>query len=313
MMILNNPHLQTIIPAFFRPSPKLAYDRHELITDDGDFLDIDYYEPHNKTKKLAILVHGLEGSSQDHYMLNMAQTLSRLDMNSAAINLRSCSGRLNNLLKTYHSGKTEDLVRVLNSIDKKYEEIYLIGFSIGGNIILKYLGEYKADSRIKKAYAISPPIDLESSAKALAQAGTKIYMMNLLKNLKKKITAKAKVFPGLISDDNFDEIKNFYDYDNKYTAPLNGFKNAEDYWQKASSKEFIKNIKTPTTILSSYDDPFLGPECFPEIKSDYLSTLYTQYGGHIGFMDFNWRKLSFEFFYEDMIYNLNYEINAHNL
>jgi uncharacterized protein len=296
MDLLQNPHLQTILPAFFRPRAKLDFERKTIATPDDDFLDLDYYEANQDSNKIAVIIHGLEGSSQDSYITNMAKNISKIGINSICMNLRSCSGRTNKLAKTYHSGKSEDLIPVLESIDKKYQEIYLIGFSIGGNIVLKYLGEIEKDiePRIKKALVVSPPINLESSAIALAQPEAKIYMNHLLKNLERKVKEKASIFPEEVCVDNFCEIKNFYDYDTRYTASLNCFDSAKDYWQKASSEKFLEFINIPTTILSSYDDPFLGPECFPEVKNPLVQTNYTQTGGHLGFMTFNWKKFDFE-------------------
>ena len=302
--ILANPHFQTIVPSFFRYSPRLKYQRKSIDTDDGDFLDLDYYEPNKDSNKLAILIHGLEGSSRDSYITNTIQSLEDISVNSLAMNLRSCSGRTNRLLKTYHSGKTEDLEQVLKSIDtEKYKEIYLIGFSIGGNIVLKYLGERASDfdPRIKQAIVISPPLDLESSAKALAQPNTRLYMKRLLKNLKAKIKTKVKLFPGQISYQDFSSIKNFYDYDGRYTAPLNSFMSAKDYWQKASSVNLLEDIKVETTILSSYDDPFLGPECFPEIQNSFVETQYRDHGGHLGFWDFDWGEFRTKYLYQSLI------------
>ena len=172
MNLLDNPHIQTILPALFRSKPKLSLFRKTIITSDDDFLDLDFYEPNLTSNKIAILIHGLEGSSQDHYILNTALRLSKLGINSLCLNLRSCSGRPNNLINSYHSGKIEDLELALTSIDNRYKEIYLIGFSVGGNIVLKYLGErvLEIDARINRAFAVSPPLDLQSSAEALSKS-----------------------------------------------------------------------------------------------------------------------------------------------
>ena len=298
MGFLNNPHLQTIAAAFFRPGARLDLVRKTIETPDGDFLDLDFYEA-NECKKIAILVHGLEGSYQDNYITRTMKVLAAAGMNSVCMNLRSCSGRLNNKVYSYHSGKSEDLKTAIDSVDLSYESLYLIGFSIGGNMTLKYLGEGDIDSRIKQAFSISAPVDLESSAQALAQKSTKIYMDNLLQNLKKKVFAKAKLFPGEISAENFNEVKNFYDFDGRYTAPLNGFSSAQDYWSKASSKPFLEEIQIPTSIITALDDPFLGPECFVKPQNKMITTHYSDFGGHLAFMDF--RKLPVKFLYEKII------------
>jgi uncharacterized protein len=314
MGFFQNPHLQTIIPAFFRPSVKLNFNRQTIKTSDDDFLDLDYYEPDQTSTSIAVIIHGLEGSSLDSYITNTAKRLEEIQVNSLCMNLRSCSGRTNNLLKTYHSGKSEDLREVIESIRKKYITIYLIGFSIGGNIVLKYLGENSkiVDFRVKQAFAISPPIDLESSANALAQPETKVYMQNLLKNLKKKVIEKTKLFPGEINYDDFDKINNFYDYDTRYTASLNCFSSAKDYWQKASSRYLLENIKIPTIILSALDDPFLGDDCFPKPKNKFIETIYTKTGGHLGFMQFEIKTFKVKFLYEETILRRILEIKGAN-
>lgn len=301
-----NPHFQTIFPillAKISSCKDYGFKRITIDTRDGDFMDLDYFLVDSRSTKIAVLIHGLEGSSKDAYMINTAKTLASKSINSVLVNLRSCSGRLNKHLATYHSGKTEDLKDILDSIDNHFNEIYLVGFSIGGNIVLKYLGEdfRQVDPRIKKAIAICPPVNLKSSAEALSRPNTKIYMNNFLSNLRRKIRRKQKMFPGLINDNNYFQLKNFFDYDNRYTAPLNGFVDAHDYWQQASSDQYLENIKVKTVILSALDDPFLGPECFPEIQNSHIQCVYTPHGGHLGFMAFDNKQLKLRFLYQDLI------------
>ncbi len=293
----NNPHIQTILPALFRLSPKINYQRQTINTDDGDFLDLDWVKSMNP--KLAVIVHGLECASDTYYVKAMVRKLQAAGYDAVVINLRGCSGRPNKLLKSYHSGKSEDLASVLKHLPA-YDEISLIGFSIGGNIVLKYLGESNVvDSKIKAAVAISAPVDLASSAKALTEPSCRIYMQRMLNKLRAKIKIKMKLFPGHIDDSNFAAIKTFADYDNKYTAPFNGFKNAEDYWRQASAVNRLDKISVRTLILSALDDPFLGPECYPQVNNPSIQTVYTQYGGHLGFWDIH--KYQIRYYYEDMI------------
>lgn len=300
--MLSNPDFQTLFAAFFRPlwsDSNLNYQRKVLETPDDDFIDLDWYEVCNKTSKLVIAIHGLEGSAQDAYIKSSIKFLSKKGFNGLAMNLRSCGGRVNKNICSYHSGKSEDLRLVIDSVlaESRYKEIYILGFSVGGNISLKYLGEEAGniDPRIKKAVTISPPLDLESSADALARESTKVYMQNLLNNLRKSIKAKMKVFPGRIDDDDFHELETFHDYDERYTAPLNGFESAKDYWEKASSKKLLENIAIPTLIYSALDDPFLGPECFPSHEelggNQHLTLDYPEHGGHIGFLEFSFFKV----------------------
>src|SRR5690606_34261903 len=182
-----------------------------------------------------------------------------------AWNYRGCSGEMNKLSRFYHSGETQDLHFVINDVcDRyKYRTIILIGFSIGGNITLKYLGEQGKDKReeIKAGVAFSVPVHLQSGAFHLARFKNKIYMMRFIKSLRTKMRAKALLIPGSIPDINLDKVTTFLEFDELYTAPMNGFKNAQEYWEKSSSIYYLKDISVPTLIVNAKNDPFLTPEC----------------------------------------------------
>lgn len=296
-MLHLNPHLQTLVPALLRPIPGFKYQRQAIDTPDEDFLDLDWYITQPSKNKLAIVLHGLEGTSESSYVKNAILRLNEEGYDAVAMNFRGCSGRPNKLLKSYHSGKTEDLDLVVNHIlrNYKYDEIVLVGFSVGGNIVLKYLGE-KATGlhpKIKKAVAFSAPVDLKSSADALAK-GTPIYMKYLLEKLHRKLVIKREKFPEEVDLKDFSRITTFHEFDDRYTAPLNGFRDAEDYWQQASSKTLLDRIAIPTLLFTAEDDPFLGKECYPKeavAANPNFQLQVTPYGGHVGFWNFKFKGL----------------------
>jgi predicted alpha/beta-fold hydrolase len=232
----------------------------------------------------------MEGHSGRVYMLGMVKALDLRGWDSCAVNFRGCSGETNKKIFTYHAGRSDDLYTVIKHVlgKNKYKNIALIGFSLGGNIILKYLGERKAVSPlIKCAVCTSVPIDLTASAWKLAEKSNSFYMKRFLKKFYAKMLLKKKMFPEKIDLSGFDQLKTFKDYDERYTAPLNGFKSAEDYWEKSSSKQFLKNIKVPSLIISAGNDPFLTPECFPKKQAEENSELILEVpesGGHVGFI-----------------------------
>ncbi len=280
-------HLETVMPALFR-NVKVNYKRERITTSDDDFIDLDWTVNHSN--RLLILLHGLEGSSNSQYIKGFAQYFNKNNFDVCAVNFRGCSGSDNLKLPSYHSGATSDVVEIISHIEtkKKYTEIVMIGFSLGGNVLLKYLGEQNSNvnTKIKCAVAFSVPCDLSGSSNELAKRGNKIYMQRFLKTLKKKMKNKAKRLPNQISLIGIENITEFKTFDDRYTAPIHGFKDANDYWNKCSSKQFLSSIQIPTLLVSALNDPFLSASCFPieEAKSSNCFYLETpKYGGHVGF------------------------------
>jgi len=232
-----------------------------------------------------------EGSSSSKYVLSTAKHLNENAFDVVAINLRSCSGEPNLTLGTYHSGKTDDLETVIDFIDKNYnyKKIFLAGYSLGGNQILKYLGEKGSslNKKITAAVTVSAPCDLEGSSEALARFSSKAYMERFLKTLKAKSLEKLEKFPDSGLDrEKILNAKNFNDFDNAFTAPVFGYKNALDYWHKNSSKPFIPEIRIPTLLITAKDDPFLSETCYPVKEAKENSSFYLElnrFGGHVGF------------------------------
>lgn len=282
-----NAHIETIIPAVFRVVSGVNYQRKRLILEDNDFLDLDYLEGDNR---LVIISHGLEGSTHKGYIKGMAKYFHQKGYSVLAWNHRSCSGELNNLPRFYHSGATEDLRAVIQHVinEKKYTSIDLIGFSLGGNMTLKYLGEEgkNINAMIGKACVFSVPLHLSTCSKSLSKKSNWIYSTKFKRTLFKKVKAKSKKFPQEINPEHIKKIKTLFDFDNYYTAPLHNFEDAEDYYQKSSSLYWIDKIEIPTLIVNALNDPFLGSACFPYQLAEKLDKVYFEFpdtGGHCGF------------------------------
>ncbi len=286
-----NGHLQTIYPAIFRRTPWITRQRIRIGTPDGDFLDLDKARSPG-SRRTAILSHGLEGDSGNTYVQGMALALLRRRWNIVAWNFRGCSGEPNRLLRSYHSGATEDLGTVVDHIiaSDAPDQLALVGFSLGGNLTLKYLGESPRDPRIMRAAVFSVPCDLASSSRKLESFVNRIYMARFLSRLRAKIRAKMLQFPGQIHDAGLGRMRTFREFDGAYTAPLNGFRSAEDYWERASSRPVLGSIRIPTLVVNACNDPFLAPDCYPRNAAESNPRLFLEmpdHGGHIGFVTFN--------------------------
>jgi len=292
-LFFKNRHLQTIFPANFRKIKSINYKRERIATPDNDFLDLDWSTVNSN--QLAIILHGFEGDSQRDHIKGMVKAFNTRGWDSVAMNQRSCSGEPNRLIKSYHGGATADLDCVISHIIdlKRYQQITLIGFSLGGNIVLKYLGE-KAQSLLSligKAACISAPCDLGGASVKVSR--NPVYYKYFIALLYKKLKAKMAAMPGKISIEKFKTFKSLMDFDDVYTAPDNGFKNANDYYTQCSSIHFLKSIAIPTLILNAKDDPFLSDSCFPINEAKSNNNIFLEipaHGGHTGFMSFNKAK-----------------------
>jgi len=283
--MLFNGHLQTIYPALFRKPIPLPFKKERIITPDDDFIDLDWLK--NNNHKLVIISHGLEGNSRRPYMLGMANTFFYKGYDVLCWNFRGCSDEMNKRSIFYNSGATYDLDTVLKHAAGDYKEIFLIGFSLGGNLTLKYLGEDRErDPRIKKAVAISVPLHLESSCEKISSGQNAIYSQRFLKSLKVKIVKKAVLYPEEIKVQELRKLKSLLDFDNIYTGPLHGYKDAHDYYEQCSSIYYLDGIKIPSLILNAQNDPFLSAKCFPVQLGNKLENVFMEFpkqGGHVGF------------------------------
>ncbi|KAA3609322.1 MAG: alpha/beta fold hydrolase [Calditrichaeota bacterium] len=293
--LLSNGHLLSIYPSLIRKLPKPDYKRERIATPDDDFIDIDWSRI--GARRAVVISHGLEGDTNRSYVIGMVRALNKAGWDAAAWNFRGCSGETNRKLYFYHSGRWPDVHTVSQHVlgTGNYDQLALIGFSMGGNMSLMYLGqkEVPLDKRICGCVAFSVPCDLATSAVELAKWQNKIYMRRFLKMLHQKIKEKMKIFPGEIDDADFHKIKSFGDFDGRYVAPMWGFRDAADYWRQASSKPYLPHITTPTLLVNAKDDPFLSPECFP-VKEAQLNPSFVlqspRHGGHVGFVQFNNEK-----------------------
>ena len=285
-LYLFNGHLETIVPSMFR-KVEGSYVRERLELTDGDFLDLDWMQGHSN--KLIIISHGLEGSSERHYSKGAAHYFYERGWDALAWNCRGCSGEMNRLPRFYHHGATEDLAAVIDhAVQKKYSHIALVGFSMGGSMSLKYLGERKGQfpAEIKATVAFSVPCDLGDSARELDKPNKKFYLNRFLKKLEKKIRSKSTRYPELISVEGIEKINSFRMFDNRYTAPLHGFADADDFYQKASSRQYLSTIQIPTLIVNALNDPFLPESCYPfdiARTHEHLHLETPERGGHVGF------------------------------
>jgi predicted alpha/beta-fold hydrolase len=299
---LFNAHLQTIIPSLLRKVKGVNYRRERIHTPDGDFLDLDWslmkslakpstaVQPPTGNKQLAILSHGLEGDSSRPYILGMVRELNAHGWDALAWNYRGCSGETNQQLRFYHSGATDDLDLIIKHALQagQYTSLALIGFSLGGNLTLKYLGEKGKNlaPQIKRAVVFSVPLDLQACSTKLSEPGNVIYHRRFLKSLRQKVATKALHMPERLSLEAYRNVKTLQDFDEYYTAPLHGFRGAVDYYHRCSAKNFLSTIVIPTLIVNAQNDPFLPAECFAEDLVKDLPQVFLEIpekGGHCGF------------------------------
>ncbi len=287
-----NGHLQTIIPSFFRQVTGVTYQRERIATPDDDFLDIDWASPHAPENPMVLVSHGLEGNTSRHYVAGTVKLFNQAGWNACAWNYRSCSGEMNRKARFYHHADTPDLSLVIQHIENRYpqcETIFLVGFSLGGSLTLRYLGEKEKNTgRVKGGVGVSVPCDLQACAYELEKPTKLFYNKRFYRKLKEKIELKAQQIPNEISIEALVKynIKSCRLLDEHYTAPLHGFASADDFYQKASCKTVLRNIQTPALLLNAKNDPFLAGLCYPKEIAQASSNLYLEMpekGGHTGF------------------------------
>ena len=287
-------HAQTILPRLLHAAPAISYVRERVATDDNDFFTLDWLHAERRNcgkPKVAILSHGLEGSSRSRYMRCAAHALARRGWDVAARNYRSCGGEMSRAPKLYHSGETGDLhTAILHCLRKGYTRVALVGFSVGGNQVLKYLGEApeRAPAAVAAAAAISVPCDLHGCSMTLARRENWIYMEYFMRSLRAKVREKHKVFPELFPVAGLGAMRTFEEFDGAYTAPRNGFADARDYWTKASCAPFIRDIRIPSVIINARNDPFLTESCYPiraAEENPMVFLMMPKEGGHVSFPD----------------------------
>jgi uncharacterized protein len=290
---LANRHIGTIIPNLLRFTFGVKYDRQRLFTADGDFIDLDWSVVGGD--QLVIFSHGLESSSKAPYVMGMVKHFNKLGIDALAWNFRSCSGEVNLTVPFYHPGQTDDYQMVVDAaLERGYKEIFLAGFSLGGAITLRYLGEQASNLHpaIKKAVVFSVPTNLSASAHHLSQGRPAIYGKGFLLKYRMKMLTKAKRMPGQYDLNAWNHIKTLLDFDEAFNAPWHHFADNEAFYAAITPQDLIRDITVPTLIVNAMNDPFLPPACFPfeearEVPHVFLEV--PELGGHVGFMTLSWK------------------------
>jgi len=294
---LSNRHIQTLYASLFRKNIELDFEIERFELSDGDFLDCYWLDkPKVEEKKpIVVLFHGLAGSYKSPYIQGAMKELSKAGFASVIMHFRGCSGVENRLARAYHSGETQDAKEWIKHLQKNFlnSTLFAIGYSIGGNMLLKLLGEMQEDSPFKSAISVSAPLQLDICADTMDKGFSKFYQKHLLKSLNTSLEEKYKKHDmnSLLSlkKEDVKNLKTFWEFDDSYTAPIHGFHSAKDYYTRCSAKQFLASIKTPTLIIHASDDPFMTPEMLPnddEISSFVELEIYPN-GGHVGFISGN--------------------------
>ncbi|HEX8385322.1 MAG TPA: alpha/beta fold hydrolase [Rubricoccaceae bacterium] len=291
---LRGGHRQTVGPSLFRRVTGVDYRRETVELLDGDALDLDRVEAPGSDRRVALVAHGLEGSADRAYVRGMVRALVGRGWDAVAWNLRGCGGTPNRLLRAYHSGATEDLDAVVRHVlaehvdgQPRYAAVGLVGFSLGGNLTLKYLGDAgdSVDPRVVGAACFSVPVDLAGSAAVMERPTRRVYMARFMRSLAAKAEEKAARFADAPSPDGLRRMRTFREFDGHFTAPVHGYASADDYWARASALPVLGQIRVPTLLVNALDDPFLSPSCYPTgVGNPDLTVLTPPYGGHVGFV-----------------------------
>lgn len=293
---LPGAHLQTIWP-LARKGAAFRYYRERRDTPDGDFIDLDWTSAPPAAAgntPLVVLFHGLEGSSQSHYARALMRAVSAAGWLGVVPHFRGCSGEPNRLARAYHSGDSDEIDWILHDLHQRFAHrpLFAAGVSLGGNALLKWLGErgLAAAERLDGAAAICPPLDLALSGHALAKGFNRLYTRHFLATLKHKALSKAARHPGLCDPQRVSAARSLYEFDDAFTGPVHGFDGASDYWQRASSKPWLRHIRVPTLLLCAANDPFVPGAALPTAGDlpDSVRFECTAGGGHVGFLTAPW-------------------------
>lgn len=284
------PHAQTLWQILFRARPRLRIARERIELPDGDFVDLDWNE--NPTGPIIIVLHGLEGSSKSIYARGMLKALQDSGWRGVVMHQRGCSGEPNRLPRSYHSGETGDFAYVLQYLRRREPDTAFaaIGYSLGGNALLKWLGETRDRNSLCAAVAISVPFLLNHAAQRMENGFSRVYQWELLRRLHRSLRRKRARMDLPLAVSDVDTLRTFRDFDEFVTAPLHGFNGADHYYSASSARKFLKHIATPTLIVHAIDDPFMTPETPPtcEELSDAVRFELYPHGGHVGFVAGSW-------------------------
>lgn len=278
-------HLQTILPATFMRRPSVVYRRERWDTPDGDFVDIDFVDG-APGRPFLVLFHGLEGSSASHYARSLMAQAAALGWSGAVPHFRGCSGESNRAPRFYHSGDAQEIDWIVRRLAMRITQrrFYAAGVSLGGNALLRWLGESQHHGEIvDAACAVSAPLDLAAGGVALSRGINMMYTRLFLRSLKPKCLQKLKQFPSLFDRERMLQARTLYEFDDVVTAPLHGYRDTDDYWDRASAKHVLPDITVRTLVLNARNDPFLPSQFLPRLASPHVTLDYPQHGGHAGF------------------------------
>lgn len=290
---LRNAHLQTIFAKYLSPRSKLQTVSEIFTLSDGDHLQLNWSETLavDETRPLVVLLHGLAGDINSHYIQGLMAVLKQQNLPCVLMHFRGCNGKPNKLARAYHSGDTADLAEVIGMLQQRFPKMPLaaVGFSLGANVLVKYCGEQAEQNPLRAAVAVCPPLSLAACAKRINQGSSKIYQSYLLKRLKSATLQKLAShpeFPLSLTPEQIQGMRSIEEFDEHYTAPIHGFVNAKEYYQRASGMAFLKQICIPTLIIHAKDDPFLTDAVIPQAAdlSPFIDYQLCQNGGHVGFV-----------------------------
>jgi predicted alpha/beta-fold hydrolase len=287
---LRGRHRQTIGGRYLRPRRGVALRRRRIETPDGDFLDLDFADALLPPETpLVLVLHGLEGSARSGYAVETYRRLRAAGIAAVGLNFRSCGGEPNLAPRLYHSGETGDVGHVIESLVREFpgRPLAAIGFSLGGNVLLKYLGEQGAAAPLRAAAAISVPFDLAAGARALEKGMGRIYTRTLLWPMQRKVAHRAAQLRPLVDVEAGLAAASFWQFDDAITAPLHGFADASDYYARSSCSQFLPDIRVPTRLLHARDDPFMPVDEVPQsaVGNPLLAVTLSERGGHVGFIN----------------------------
>ena len=288
---LSNRHLQTIWPVFCRRRVSLEAHRERVELPDGDFLDVDWV---GRGGPIVIVLHGLQGSAESNYARGLLRKIEARGWRGALMHFRGCSGEANRLPRTYHSGETADIDWFARELRRREPETPLaaVAYSLGGNVLLKWLGESQTDNPLRAAVAVSIPFDLGTAADSMESGFSRVYQWYLVRKVRTAVRAKMAngSFELPLSGADLDRLRTFREFDDAVTAPMHGFRSAEDYYKRCSSRQFVDRIETPTLVLQAADDPLLHPGVIPK-QGEYSANVRLEVspnGGHVGFISGPW-------------------------
>jgi predicted alpha/beta-fold hydrolase len=286
---LPHAHLQTVYASLLAHAPSVEYRRERWDTPDGDFVDVDFVDGPAEAASLH-LFHGLEGSSRSHYARMLMHAVKERGWRGSVLNFRGCSGEPNRLPRAYHSGDSDEVDWVVRRLRERLGKppLYAVGVSMGGNALLKWLGERGEEARrsVDRAAAVSAPMDLMAGGDALGRGFAILYARHFLATLKRKSRATIERFPGLFDDAAVQRARTLRDFDNAFTAPVHGFRDTDDYWTRSSAKPWLPAIRVPTLLVNARDDPFMPERALPTERevSDAVTLEFPPRGGHVGFV-----------------------------